>query len=160
MKKAFLSTCLTAHDGGSERNEALYLASSLGRGLISIQHAIDERTKRRLRMATIRIVEVEAGTRQGAACQDALEPSARDRLVDAIVVVGVENAQSLQRPFEDDILVIRDQRAFHRYLELLSLRRELPTIDPPGTWKPPVDAGMVVQIRRRLRFAAACKVGG
>src|SRR5216684_3458040 len=78
------------------------LASALGRGLISIQHAIDERAKRRLRMATIRIVEVEAATRQRAACEDALEPSARDRLVDAIVVVGVENAQSLQRPFEDD----------------------------------------------------------
>src|SRR5258706_15930313 len=107
---------------------------------ISIQHAIDERAKRRLRMATIRIVEVEAGTRQRPACQDALEPSARDRLVDAIVVVGVENAESLQRPFDDDILVIRDQWAFHRYLELLSLRRELPAIDPPSAGKAPVDA--------------------
>src|SRR5258706_1527109 len=135
-------------------------ASSLGRGLISIQHAIDERAKRRLRMATIRIVEEEAGTRERPACQHAPEPSARDRLADAIVVVGVENAESLQRPFDDDILVIRDQRAFHRYLELLSLRRELPAIDPPGTGKAPVDAGMVVQIRRRLRLAVACEVGG
>jgi hypothetical protein len=81
-----------------------------GRRLISIQHAINEGAQRRLRMATIRIVEKEAWAHRGPVGQDALEPSVRYRLSDAIVIIGVENAEPLQGCFDDNILMIRDQR--------------------------------------------------
>jgi hypothetical protein len=57
-------------------------------------------------MATIRIVEKEAGTHRRPISQHALELSARDGLVNAIVVIRVEYAEPLQGSFDDDILVI------------------------------------------------------
>src|SRR5258705_7243817 len=133
---------------------------SLGLSRISVQQAINEGAERRLRVATIRIVEVKAGTRQRPVSEDALESSARGRLVDAVVVVGIKNAQALQCRFDDDILVVRDQRPFHSHVELLTLLLELPAVNLAAAGKAPVDAGMLVKIGGGLWLATTGKIVG
>src|SRR5882672_2868329 len=133
---------------------------SLGLSRVSVQQAINEGAERRLRVATIRIVEVKAGTCQRPVSEDALESSARDRLVDAVVVVGIKNAEALQCRFDDDILVVRDQRPFHSHFQLLPFLLELPAVDLAAAGKAPVDAGMLVKIGGGLGLATARKIVG
>src|SRR6266850_5306864 len=83
-------------------------ALSLGCGLVPVEQAIDKGAERGLRMAAVRIIEVETGTRQRPAGEDALEPSAGERLADVIVVVGVENPEALQGRLDHHVLVIGD----------------------------------------------------
>jgi hypothetical protein len=57
-------------------------------------------------MGSVRIVEKEAGHRRRPVGQHTPEPTSRDRFMNAIVVVGVEDAEPLQGTFDDDIGVI------------------------------------------------------
>src|SRR5258706_10078701 len=83
-------------------------ARSLRCDLVPVEQAIDEGAECGLRMAAVRIIEVETWARQRPAAEDALEPSARPRLADAIVVVGVENPEALQGRLDHHVLVIGD----------------------------------------------------
>ena len=107
----------------------------------------------------------DAAARNHCACASGLRrvtPSsrsviaARHRLVNTIVVVGVQDAEPLEGCLNDDILMIRDQWPFHGDLDLLAPSSKLPPIDLATAGKAPVDAVMAVQIGRRLRLAASC----
>src|SRR5260221_12461115 len=71
-------------------------ALSLGCGLVPVEQAIDKRAERGLRMAAVRIIEVETGARQRPAREGALEPSARERFADGTGAGGVENPKARQ----------------------------------------------------------------
>jgi len=84
----------------------------------------------------------------------------RYRFVNTVVVVGVQDAESLQSRLDDHILMIRDQWSIHGDLDLLAPSDKLPAIDLATAGKAPVDTGMAVQIGRRPRLAASCKIVG
>src|SRR5882762_3459761 len=83
-------------------------ARSLRCGRVPVEQAIDEGAECGLRMAAVRIIEKETGARQRPAGEDARKSSARERLADAIVVVGVENPEPLQGRLDHHVLVIGD----------------------------------------------------
>src|SRR6201987_4215847 len=56
--------------------------------------------------------------------------------------------------------IIRNQWPFHGDLDLLAPSSKLPAIDLATAGKAPVDAGMAVQIGRRLRLATSRKIVG
>lgn len=76
---------------------------------------------------TVRIIEEKSGNGRRPFGEYPLEQPARDRVANAIVVVRVKDAQSLQRALEHDVLVVRYQRARHAQLDLVALPLQLPS---------------------------------
>jgi hypothetical protein len=71
-----------------------------------VEQTVDKCAERRLGVTAVRIVEKKTGNGWGPPSEQTLELASRDRFVNAIVVVRVEDAQSLQRAFEYDILMV------------------------------------------------------
>jgi hypothetical protein len=75
------------------------------------------------------------------------------RLVNTIVVVGIQDAEPLQSCLNDHILMIRDQWPCHGDLDVLAPSSKLPAIDLATAGKAPVDAGMAPKGIRVIRVS-------
>src|ERR1700722_10408653 len=122
---------------------------------ISIQETVDEGTKRGLGQTPAWVIEEQSRKRCRPFRQNALKLATPDRVVNPVDVVGIENPEALQGGFNDNVLMVRNERTVHTDLNLLASPFELPTMYRATSRKAPVNAGMAVQISRGLRFSVA-----
>ena len=73
------------------------LGSALGCGQVPIQQTVDERTQCSLRVASVRLVQEEPWPGDRPVGEDLYQAPPSQRVVDKVVVEGVENAQPLKR---------------------------------------------------------------
>src|SRR6266404_1521230 len=144
--------------GAQPRAAVLSTCSTRGNDLVFIEQAVKKCAKHMRGMAPICVVKIDAGPRWRPISKNPLQLSKLDRLVNALVVIGIDNSEALQCSLYSNILTIRDQRPIHGDLNFPSFLLELPARYPIAAGKSPVDAGMPAQVDGRCRLAAQRKI--
>src|SRR5579872_4389723 len=124
-----------------------------------VQQAVDKCPQRRLGMMSVRVVEEQASRVRRPVRQHPLQPALRNRIRNALVVIGVENPETLKRSLERNLRMIGYQRSVDADLKRFAVFFELPAMDIAAPGKAPINATMAVQVGGRLRFATALQIG-
>src|ERR1700760_3957948 len=107
----------------------------------------------------VRIIEKESGNGRRPIGQNAFQSPSPAQVMDAIII-GVEDAPTLQCTSPHNVLMVRDHRSFHAYLDPLASFLESPAMDGSAAGKTPVDADVPVQVGRGFRHPILFQVVG